>query len=86
MYTTENKSWKPIHSVNYHTRVVMVPGPTAACFVVGGSQDPECLKTQPNVQMITVTDKKEITVTLKKPLNVPRGKIGLCVGQLKSEV
>jgi len=36
--------------------------------------------------MISVNDLVDITVSVKKSINVPRCKIGLSVGQLKSEL
>lgn len=65
---------------------MLIPGQNNQCLVVGGSEDPECFKCLKKVRLISVNEAGKCEVIEKKPVNLARAKIGLCGGQLKSEL
>jgi len=78
--TTEWTS-KQVGQTNlYHARVIMLPG-VGDIIVVGGSEDAECTRLSDNVQLIDCSG----NVKNRKPICQPRAKMGLAVGELRSE-
>ena len=65
----------------YHVKISMLPG-KGEFIVVGGAEDAECTKLSDKVQLVNAQGK----FTEKKPICSKRAKIGLTVGELRSEV
>lgn len=64
----------------YHVSMAMIPS-KGECLVVGGTADAEGKIPRDTVQTVSSTG----AIQLKKSISQARGKIGICVGELKSE-
>ena len=64
----------------YHISMTVLPGKDE-CLVVGGTADAEGKIPRDTVQIVS----SDGSIQLKKPIASARGKIGLCVGELKSD-
>ena len=64
----------------YHVKMVVLPG-QGEVLIVGGSEDAECTRLTDRVIGVDKTGKTKA----RKPICMPRAKLGLAVGELCSE-
>ena len=84
------EEWKQVSEVEtlFYSRAILLPQTLinmSQCLLVGGSEDEACTKPSGKVMAVCV-DPNTMTTSLQriKPLIVPRAKVGLCAGQLRS--
>ena len=82
MFEHGTEGSKPVGQTQlYHVKIALLPG-KGEFIVVGGSENAECTRLSDRVQVIDRTGK----VQEKKPISSQRAKLGLAIGELRSEI